>query len=44
MNIGENIKKVRKEKGMLQKQVAAEVGLDQSNYNKNREWPKTALY
>jgi transcriptional regulator with XRE-family HTH domain len=34
MNIGENIKKVRKEKGMLQKQVAAEVGLDQSNYNK----------
>lgn len=34
MNIGENIKKVRKEKGLLQKQVAAEVGLDQSNYNK----------
>jgi len=34
MNIGENIKKVRKEKGMLQKQVAVEIGLDQSNYNK----------
>lgn len=34
MNIGENIKKVRKEKGLLQKQVAAEVGLDQSNYKK----------
>jgi len=34
MNVGENIKKIRKERGMLQKQVAAEVGLDQSNYNK----------
>jgi transcriptional regulator with XRE-family HTH domain len=34
MNIGENIKKVRKDKGLQQKQVALEIGLDQSNYNK----------
>lgn len=34
MNIGENIKKIRKDKGLQQKQVALEIGLDQSNYNK----------
>lgn len=34
MNIGENIKKIRKEKGLQQKEVAAKVGSDQSNYNK----------
>ena len=34
MNIGNNIKKIRKEKGLQQKQVALELGLDQSNYNK----------
>ena len=34
MNIGENIKKIRKEKGLPQKEVAAKVGSDQSNYNK----------
>ena len=34
MSIGENIKKIRKDKGLQQKQVALEIGLDQSNYNK----------
>jgi transcriptional regulator with XRE-family HTH domain len=34
MDIGENIKKIRKEKGLQQKQVALELGIDQSNYNK----------
>lgn len=34
MNIGENIKRIRKEKALQQKQVALEIGLDQSNYNK----------
>ncbi len=34
MTIGENIKKIRKDKGLQQKAIAVEVGLDQSNYNK----------
>lgn len=34
MSIGTNIKRIRKEKGILQKQAAATVGLNQSNYNK----------
>jgi transcriptional regulator with XRE-family HTH domain len=34
MNLGENIKKTRKDKGLQQKQVALEIGVDQSNYNK----------
>jgi transcriptional regulator with XRE-family HTH domain len=34
MNIGENIKKIRKEKGLQQKKVAIEIGYDLSNYNK----------
>jgi transcriptional regulator with XRE-family HTH domain len=34
MNVGENIKKLRKEKGLQQKQIAIELGIDQSNYNK----------
>ena len=34
MNLGENIKRIRKEKGLQQKQVALELGVDQSNYNK----------
>lgn len=34
MTLGEKIKKVRKEKGLQQKAVALEIGLDQSNYNK----------
>jgi transcriptional regulator with XRE-family HTH domain len=34
MSVGENIKKVRKEKGVQQKAVAQEIGLDQSSYNK----------
>jgi len=34
MNIGENIKKIREEKGLLQKQVAASVGVHPSNYSK----------
>jgi transcriptional regulator with XRE-family HTH domain len=34
MDVGDNIKKIRKEKGLQQKQVAIELGIDQSNYNK----------
>ena len=34
MSIGENIKKIRKDKGLQQKQVALELNVDQSNYNK----------
>ena len=34
MSVGDNIKKLRKEKGLQQKQVAIELGIDQSNYNK----------
>jgi len=34
MNVSENIKKLREEKGMLQKQVAAAVGVHPSNYSK----------
>jgi transcriptional regulator with XRE-family HTH domain len=34
MTVGEKIKLVRKEKGLQQKAVALEIGLDQSNYNK----------
>ncbi len=34
MGIGQNIKKIRKDKGLQQKQVAMELGIDQSNYNK----------
>lgn len=34
MTVGEKIKQVRKEKGLQQKAVALEIGLDQSNYNK----------
>ena len=34
MNLAENIKKIREEKGLLQKQVAAEIGLKPAHYNK----------
>lgn len=34
MEVGEKIKQIRKDKGLQQKAVAIEVGLDQSNYNK----------
>lgn len=34
MEVGEKIKQIRKDKGLQQKEVALEVGLDQSNYNK----------
>lgn len=34
MKVGEKIKQVRKEKGLQQKAVALEIGIDQSNYNK----------
>ena len=34
MHVGENIKKLREEKEMLQKQVAAAVGVHPSNYSK----------
>ena len=34
MNLAENIKKIREQKGLLQKQVAAEIGLKPAHYNK----------
>ena len=34
LNLGEHIKTIRKERGLQQKEVALEVGVDQSNYNK----------
>jgi transcriptional regulator with XRE-family HTH domain len=34
MTVGEYIKELRKQKGLQQKEVAIEVGLNQSNYNK----------
>jgi transcriptional regulator with XRE-family HTH domain len=34
MTVGKIIKQVRKEKGLQQKAVAFEIGIDQSNYNK----------
>jgi transcriptional regulator with XRE-family HTH domain len=34
MNVTDNIKKFREERGMLQKQVAAEIGLNPAHYNK----------
>jgi transcriptional regulator with XRE-family HTH domain len=34
MNIGENIKKIREQKGLQQKQLAAEVGIPYTSYNK----------
>ena len=41
MSIGHNIKKIREQKGLLQKQVANELGIGYTNYNKmengNRE-------
>jgi transcriptional regulator with XRE-family HTH domain len=41
MNLGSNIKKIREKKGLLQKQVASELGIGHTNYNKmengNRE-------
>ena len=33
-NLGEHIKTLRKERGLQQKEVAVEVGIDQSNYSK----------
>ena len=34
MSIGKNIRKIRKEKNLLQKQVAIELNIGNSNYNK----------
>lgn len=34
MSIGKNIKKLREQKGLLQKEVTAELGLDKSSYSK----------
>ena len=34
MSIGANIKKLREQKGLLQKQVAQELGIGNSNYSK----------
>jgi transcriptional regulator with XRE-family HTH domain len=34
MNLADNIKKLREQKGVLQKQVAAEIGLKPAHYNK----------
>lgn len=41
MNLGQTIRKIREQKGMIQKQVATELGIGYTNYNKmengNRE-------
>lgn len=34
MNVGENIKRIRESKGLMQKQLAAEVGIPYTSYNK----------
>lgn len=34
MNVGKNIKKIREQKGLLQKEVASAAGLHASNYSK----------
>jgi len=34
MKVANNIKKIREDKGLLQKQVAAEIGLKPAHYNK----------
>jgi len=34
MNIGDNIKKIREQRGLQQKQLAAEVGIPYTSYNK----------
>lgn len=34
MNIAENIKKIREEKGLLQKQIAEHINVDKSTYSK----------
>jgi transcriptional regulator with XRE-family HTH domain len=34
MSIGSNIKRIREQQGLLQKEVAAELGLDKSSYSK----------
>jgi transcriptional regulator with XRE-family HTH domain len=34
MNLADNIRKLREQKGMLQKQVAADIGLKPAHYNK----------
>jgi len=34
MNVGSNIKRIRKDRGLQQKQIAIDLGIDQSNYNK----------
>ena len=34
MNIGDNIKRIRTEKGIQQKKMASDLGLNQSNYSK----------
>lgn len=34
MSVGNNIRKIREEKGLLQKQVAIELGIGNTNYNK----------
>jgi transcriptional regulator with XRE-family HTH domain len=34
MSLANNIKQLREQKGMLQKQVASEIGLGISHYNK----------
>jgi len=34
MNIGENIKKIREQKALLQKQLAADTGIPYTSYNK----------
>ena len=45
MNIGDNIKRIRKEKGLTQKQLAKKLGVSQQNlaqYESNKRYPKLA--
>lgn len=45
MSIGDNIKRIRKEKGLTQKQLAEKLGVSQQNlaqYESNKRYPKLA--
>ena len=45
LNIGDNIKRIRKEKGLTQKQLAKKLGVSQQNlaqYESNKRYPKLA--
>lgn len=43
MSLGDNIKKIREQKGLLQKQLAAEVNIPYTSYNKVETTPVILL-